>query len=143
MKTTVALGTVALATVFYGCELQQQMVNEIQADAKDFDQALCWRMRLLQSMTSSPSFGVLVNAWTMVAWALCYVLYRVAGAGDRLGSEASQVARNQSAVVANQGQRILRFYTFRVATRSCELTHSTAAEPPHTVRGAARTKVRW
>ena len=45
MKTTVVLGTVALTTVFYGCELQQQLVNEMQADANDFDLALCWGMR--------------------------------------------------------------------------------------------------
>ena len=82
MKTTVLLGTVALGTVFYGCELQQQLVNEMQADTNDFDQALCWGMRLLQSMTTSPSFGVFVNGWTMAAWALCYLLYGAAGAGD-------------------------------------------------------------
>ena len=33
MKTTRVLGAVVLAAVFYGCQSQQQMVDEMQADA--------------------------------------------------------------------------------------------------------------
>jgi hypothetical protein len=39
MRGSFALGTVTIAVLFYGCQSQQQMVDEMQADAKQVAKA--------------------------------------------------------------------------------------------------------